>query len=66
MKLMITVSPVIFGQGLSLFSEPTDIELRSISFRSRWDRMSFLLHYRVHVQNILKNAFHIVCSGADF
>jgi dihydrofolate reductase len=43
-EMMLTVVPRIFGQGLSLFSEPADIKLSLIAARDM-DQGLRLLHY---------------------
>ena len=45
-ELMITISPIIFGQGLSLFSEPADIELNLLGSKPIGSDV-LLLHYRM-------------------
>jgi dihydrofolate reductase len=44
-EMMLTIVPRVFGQGLSLFSEPTDCSLSLIAARDL-DQGLQLLHYR--------------------
>jgi dihydrofolate reductase len=45
-EILVTVSPRIFGSGLTLFAEPLDLNLSLIS-TDRLDHDTVLLHYRV-------------------
>ena len=45
-ELLLTVSPLLFGQGLSLFAEPVDIKL-SLMDTTMLDEHTLNLHYRV-------------------
>lgn len=53
-EMILTISPVIFGRGMSLFSDPADVRLELIS-SSMLDHHSVMLHYR----------FSYDTSGAD-
>jgi dihydrofolate reductase len=45
-EMFTTISPRIFGHGLTVFSEPLDIELKLLNTQVL-DQNSILLHYRV-------------------
>jgi dihydrofolate reductase len=45
-ELIVTISPRLFGSGLSLFDTPLDLQLRLLEVR-RLDTDLLLLHYRV-------------------
>jgi dihydrofolate reductase len=45
-EMFTTISPRIFGHGLTVFSEPLDIELNLLDTQAL-DQNSILLHYRV-------------------
>lgn len=46
-ELIITVTPVLFGQGLSLFTEPANVKLALLDSK-QLDSDAILLHYRIH------------------
>jgi dihydrofolate reductase len=54
-ELLVTISPRLFGRGLSIFHDPTDLDLELID-HSKIDAHTLLLHYRIiydrQVQNI--------------
>ena len=45
-ELLLTVSPILFGQGLSMFAEPLAFTLRLLE-ESKLDRDTLLLRYRI-------------------
>jgi dihydrofolate reductase len=45
-EIMLTVSPKIFGRGLSLFAEPIDLDLELLDFKNL-DLRTLFFHYRV-------------------
>jgi dihydrofolate reductase len=45
-EVLLTVSPKVFGAGLTLFSEPIDLNLDLLEF-SKLDAHTLLFHYRV-------------------
>ncbi len=49
-EMILTVSPVIFGQGLSLFAEEVDVRLELISSNLLDDNL-LMLHYRNCYEN---------------
>ncbi len=45
-EIMLTVSPKIFGRGLTLFAEPNDMDLELLDFQ-KLDPQTLFFHYRV-------------------